>query len=300
MNDAAFYKRIEGIFRPQALRKKKVCIVGQGSGGCRVSTELGRLGVALVLIDRPNELLEEHNIIRHVLGYASLHKKKVTEVARHIKKINPSTPVRCVELDVTAEQPAFRELLQQERPDVIVGCTDNEQSKHAIDQEAVRYGIPTVGAGVYNGGIGGEVFKTRPAAACYGCIAAHLQLQRRTMETGQNIDYNNLNVDEIRSTCALNIDIEQIALIHTRVALNLLLAGESDLLSLPPEVNLLVFSNRIVPGVFERPLHCNFYHVPKDSKCLTCGPKTIAESDADRILTALGKPPGQKPNEPVQ
>ena len=100
MNDAEFYKRIEGIFRPQTLSAKLAYVVGLGSGGSRASVGLGRLGVSQVLFERPNELLEEYNILRHVLGYDSLHKKKVTEVARYIQKINPSTKVRYVELDV--------------------------------------------------------------------------------------------------------------------------------------------------------------------------------------------------------
>ncbi len=145
-----------------------------------------------------------------------------------------------------------------------------------------------VGAGVYDGGIGGEVYRTAPGSACYGCIASHIGLQRKTAEKGINIDYNRLDVDEIRSTSALNLDIEQIVLLQTRVALNLLLAGETDLLGLPPEVNFFVFANRIVPGTFSRPIHCDFYVLPKLPDCLICGevPKA-ADADAEQILKQL-------------
>lgn len=259
-----------------------------GSGGSRTATELGRLGVSLLLLDRPGELLEEHNIIRHLLGYDSLGKPKLTEVARHIHNINPSVYIETREIDVTAQKAEFAKLVSEFRPDLILVCTDNEQSKHTVDEVAFHIRIPTVGAGVYDGGIGGEVYSTRPKRPCYGCIAIQLQSIRYNPDKGPNIDYNNLDVDEIRTTCALNLDIEQIAVIQARIALNLLGAFETDLLGLPPEVNLCVFANRVVPEVFIRPLHCEFYSVPKSPECLLCGDHSHdVEATADQIITSL-------------
>ena len=288
MNDKEFYKRVRDVFRPETLRRKKVMVIGVGSGGCRVVAEIGRLGVAQVLIERPGELLEEHNIIRHLLGYDWLGRPKLLGVAQYIRNLNPTVEIDTIELDVLAEKEELGNRVEQMRPDLILVCTDNEQSKHAVDEVAVRLGVPVVGAGVYDGGVGGEVYVMRPGAACYGCIAAQLGLETRTGDKGLNLDYNQLNLDEIRSTCALNLDIEQIALIHARVALNLLLAGETDLLGLPPGVNHLVFANRIVPGTFERPLHCDFRIYAKRPDCLVCGdiPQGI-QAEADRIRASL-------------
>ena len=148
--------------------------------------------------------------------------------------------------------------------------------------------MPVVGAGVYDGGIGGEVYRTFPASACYGCMASRIGLQRKTANKNLNIDYNQLDLDEIRSTSALNLDIEQIVLLQARVALNLLLAGETELLGLPPEVNFLVFANRIVPGTFSRPMHCDFYALPRLPDCLICGDvHKTADAEAEQILKAL-------------
>lgn len=288
MNRKEFYKRIAPVFRPKSLRRKKTVVVGAGSGGSRVATELGRLGTLLTLIDLPGETLEEHNIIRHELGYASLRRSKVTELARHIHNLNPDTPIECVELDVTVKRDEFQQLMEQQRPDLILACTDNEASKHVINEIAVRLNIPVVGAGVYDGGVAGEVYVTRPRAACYGCIADHLQLQRTRLNKKLNLDYNNLDLAEIRSTAALNLDIAQIALIQARVALHHLLGGEPDLLGLPPEVNLIVFANRRATGHFERPLHADFYHIERQPDCLVCGGQTRnVEAEADQVLHSL-------------
>ena len=288
MNEANYYKRVEQIFRPEQLRIKKVIVVGLGSGGSRVASDLGRLGVSLTLVDLPGELLEEHNILRHVLGYDALGKPKTTELARYIRNLNPNTVTECVELDVTDNQTSFNRLIERVRPDLLLACTDNQGSKHAINEAALRLGIPVVGAGVYDGGIAGEIFITHPGAACYGCIAAELQLTDSGPKTALNVDYNNLDLAETRSTSALNLDIAQIALIHARVALNLLLSGEVDLLGIPPEVNLIVFANRRVPGHFERPLHGDFFHIKSHPDCLVCGsPAQNVNAMAELILASL-------------
>lgn len=268
-------------------------VVGLGSGGSRVATDLGRLGVPLTLVDLPGELLEEHNIVRHVLGYATLGKPKTTELARYIRNLNPATNIECFELDVTANQAGFEHLVEKVRPDLLLACTDNQSSKHAINAVAVRLNIPVVGAGVYDGGIAGEVYITRPAAACYGCIVTELQLKDSGPKKSLSIDYNNIDLAETRSTSALNLDIAQIALIHARVALNLLLSGEADLLGLPTEVNLIVFANRRVPGHFERPLHGYFFHIKSHPDCLVCGlPAQNVNAEADRVLASLPIQPG--------
>src|SRR5438445_5876260 len=128
MNEIEFYKRTSSLLRPEDLRGKKVVVVGLGSGGSRAAAELGRLGISLVLIERPGELLLEHNIIRHLLNYDSVGRPKLTEVAQHISKFNPSTSINCIEMDVTAQKEAFDQLLSKERPTLILMCTDNEQS----------------------------------------------------------------------------------------------------------------------------------------------------------------------------
>ena len=264
-------------------------VIGAGSGGGRTATELGRLGLPLTIVDLPGENLEEHNIVRHELGYDSLGKLKITELAGHIHNLNPETPITCFELDVTKQRDEFARLVESQKPDVLVAATDNLASKHSINEVALRHGVPVVGAGVYDGGIAGECYITRPGAACFACLATHLQLEEIAPKKELNIDYNNLDLDAIRSTAALNLDIAQIALIQSRVVLNLLLGGEPDLIGIPEEYNLIVFANRRVPGHFERPLHADFIHYSRLSDCLVCGNHSTPDitHEAEQILAAL-------------
>lgn len=119
MNRAAFYDRISGLLDPNLLQTKKVAVIGLGSGGSRVAAGLGRLGVNLFLIERPGELLEEHNIVRHVLGYGALGKPKLTEMRRHICNLNASVSVDCCSLDVVAQQELLTKRLKEWRPPAI-------------------------------------------------------------------------------------------------------------------------------------------------------------------------------------
>jgi molybdopterin/thiamine biosynthesis adenylyltransferase len=289
MNETEFYKRIADLLRPQKLRQKKAVVVGLGSGGCRVAAELGRLGVGLILVERAGELLLEHNIVRHLLGYGSLGKPKVSEMARYIRDLNPSTTIDTWELDVVESGGTFQERLHEASPNLIAVCTDNEESKHAINSAALPLQIPQVGGGVYDGGIGGEVYLVRAGEACYGCIAEQLQLRPATPRREIDVDYSHLNLEEFRTTCALDMDIAQIALLQARLALNLLLEGTPDLVGLPPAVNLCIFANRAVPATFARPWHAEFFAVPRAAGCLNCGaPAADVESAAAQIQASLG------------
>ena len=298
MNPREFYKRISDLVDPARLRDKRVAVIGLGSGGCRVAAELGRFGVHLLLMDRPGEMLEEHNIVRHVLGYRALGQLKTIAMAEYIANLNPSAPVATRALDVVAERELFSQIIQRWRPDVLAVCTDNEPSKHAINEVAMAFGIGQTGGAVYDGGIGGEVYRVLPGGACYGCLAAHLHLDRHLPEHAGMSDYGASGTPSVPlAACALNMDIEQIALLQCRLTLDFLLGENAAFLGLPSGVNLCVFANRVVPGTFARPLHCEFYRVSKRKDCLVCGAALSGiEEDAQRILSALRQPARSNPN----
>jgi molybdopterin/thiamine biosynthesis adenylyltransferase len=290
MNTDEFYRSISGLLDPRSIQTKRVAVAGLGSGGGRVAAELGRLGVNLLLVERPEERLEEHNILRHVLGYRSLGKLKMLEMLEYIRNLNPSTHVESCPLDVVEHQETLEKQLKLWRPDVIAVCTDNEPSKHAVNEVAFNLGIPQTGGAVYDRGVGGEVYRTRPGQACYGCLASHLSLERYAPRSRDDNYYNSSEASETQSICALNLDIQQIALLHCRMTLQLLLGTTWEELRVPGEVNLCVFANRVVPGTFARGWHCEFYSIARQKDCLTCGQGCAGfERDADRIVAELKK-----------
>lgn len=288
MNPAEYYKRIDTLLDTSQLHNKTVAVIGLGSGGGRVALELGRLGISLLLVERAGEQLEEHNLVRHILGYESLGRSKLSEMKKHIHRRNPATRITCFAIDVAQQRRAFERMVGRRRPDLIAVCTDTETSKHAVNAVAVRHRIPQVGAGVYDGGIGGEVYRVLPDEACYGCIAAQLQ-PHENIPQGSAPDYNGGGNPGIVSTCALNLDIEQIALLQIRMILEVLeLTAQSA--GVPAPANVWVFANRLVPGTFPRPFHAEFFSLKRNNRCLECGsqPEDM-ETQAAGILERLGR-----------
>lgn len=284
MNPQQYYKRVTGILRPEILHERTVLIIGAGSGGARIATELGRLGVKLILADRPGEVLEEHNVIRHVLGYGSLGKPKTTELAAHIRSFNPDADIRTLECDAVTDVDTLEQLVAQHRIDVVLCCTDSPDSRHAINVFCVRHAIPMVAAGVYDGGVGGEVCRTSPGQACYACISTFTGDGRTRTSQQKSINYENPDYREAAATCALNLDITQITILQTKLTLQLLLP-DANLTGLPSEVNVIRFANRVFADVFPRPMHAEFFVVEPLRDCLICG-GTRQETTPD-ILKAL-------------
>ncbi|HNS23123.1 MAG TPA: ThiF family adenylyltransferase, partial [Sedimentisphaerales bacterium] len=92
MNRNELFKRTEAILKPEIAHKETWSMIGVGSGGARVAEEAARFGVGtIILVDRPSEKLEEHNIIRHPLGYRDLGRLKVEALRDHILNINPES-----------------------------------------------------------------------------------------------------------------------------------------------------------------------------------------------------------------
>lgn len=289
MNKQKYYRRLFKLFRPEVLREASVNIAGCGAGGSRLATDLGRVGVRELLTDLRGELLEEHNILRHELGYASLGKPKTTELAKHILNYNPEAMISTAECNVVLEPERYEALILEHQVTLIADCTDNQPCHFAINTVATRHGVTVVGGAVYDGGVGGHVYITAPGRACYACIFPYLNLRDDLCEKPATIDYSNPDVDELQSTSSLNLDISTIANIQARVALQALLGSETDIIGLPPEVNLILFANRAHADAFPRPLHATFHAIPRNPACLICSQTKACDEngEAETIIKSL-------------
>ncbi len=283
------YKRIESIYNPVHHGGKKVVVVGLGSGGSQVVVELAKVGLACVGVDLPGEELELHNVVRHALGHDYLGIEKTTAMKDFLNKAYPHVDFSTRAIDVVGDQAKFRELLEVEKPDLVVVGTDNEKSKFAINEVAHQLGIPQVGAGVLASGKVAEVYIVRPGGACYACIADSLD---RSVEVNRerNIDYSDLDASlESRASSALNVDIRQAVIIQVRVILSLIQHGNLEMIDLPNEVNYITFTNRFFAGQgLGRPLAAEFYAKPVVCSCMVCQGGGLASGvDVEAALAEL-------------
>ena len=278
MNSIELFKRTRDILNPSIAKKETWTFIGVGSGGARTADEAARFGVGkIILIDRPGETLQEHNIIRHVLGYRDIGRLKTEAVRNHIVNINPACTVEIVNLDVVTNRGRLEEIVA--RSTQVHLCTDNEKSKHVVNEVAVTSQVPLMFAAVFDGGCRGEAGRVMPGGACYACIAAYLNrsgtFDQKEVET---FDYSNHDGPE-KSTAALNLDIAQITLLQARVGLLTMMAKEN------PDSNFngnyILFGNRAVEGLFPRMLWCDIWEIPKDPNCMICGQADMSEAEVD-------------------
>jgi len=132
MDRREYLKRLPGYLNSNKVQAESASIFGCGSGGCRVSEEIVRLGVENVfLVDKPGEVLEEHNIIRHTCGYSDLGRPKVEALRDRLLDINPECNVEIFSIDVTKDMDTLGHLI--ERSNQVFVCTDNEASRHVIN-----------------------------------------------------------------------------------------------------------------------------------------------------------------------
>jgi molybdopterin/thiamine biosynthesis adenylyltransferase len=276
MNRDQLFRRVKSIVNPDIAREETFSFFGVGSGGARDAEETARFGVGqIILVDRPGETLEEHNIIRHTLGYRDLGRPKVEAVRDHILNTFPECVVETVEMDVTGDRDRLAQIVA--RSTQVHVCLDNERGKHAVNEAAVKAGATAIFAGVFDGGCGGEVARVVPGGACYGCIASHLNRSARP-EKHETFDYAAPDSEQ-KSTAALNLDIAQIALIQARVGLLTMVARHNPAQDF--RGNYVLFGNRPVEGLFPRMLSSEIWTIPKDHGCMICGRTGMSDDEID-------------------
>ena len=268
MNRREYFKATRSILDAERLLNQQLAIIGVGSGGSRLAVLFAQLGIMrMLLVDLRDELIEERNITRHILGYSWLGKKKLEGVRGRVLDVNPGCEVTILEADVVPDRERAQAALAHCTH--ILCAVDNEQARHAVNAMAVRLRIPASFAGVFQGGPGGECFLYRPGDACYSCFASYMD-RPADQETADatRIDYDRLDEVNQQVIPALNLDIWQIVVIQARLSLAEMLGEVAPDQPLP--ANLVLFGNRQYEGLFDRPLQAKFHKIPRNPNCLIC------------------------------
>lgn len=181
------WSRVEGVIGAEnlaLLARKRVVVIGLGSGGGLVALSLAMSGVGrFVLID--DDVLEEGNVVRHVADRRYLGQPKAQAVAELIRQRNPNAEVETCIGRIEQHMDAL------EQVDLLVVAVDGENAKYVINQAALDRHLPAVYAGVYERGEGGDAVVIYPYdGPCYACWAAELRDEHAvTANPGQELDY---------------------------------------------------------------------------------------------------------------
>lgn len=156
-----------GIEGQQRLLASHALIVGAGGLGSPAALYLGSAGVGhLTIVD--HDEVDQTNLQRQIAHrLAGVGQLKAVSIQQAIADINPDVQVTAV--TTRADDALLDQLVRQ--ADVILDCTDNFATRHAINRAATRHRKPLVsGAAIrFDGQV--SVYDPRDETSpCYACV----------------------------------------------------------------------------------------------------------------------------------
>ena len=156
-----------GVEGQEKLRAAHALVIGAGGLGSPVGLYLGTAGMGTItLVD--HDRVDLTNLQRQIAHNAQrIGQPKAESAARSIAAINPD--VKLVPLVQRADEALLERLVAA--ADVVLDCSDNFATRHAVNTACVRHRRPLVsGAAIgFDGQI--SVYDTRqPDAPCYACL----------------------------------------------------------------------------------------------------------------------------------
>ncbi len=156
-----------GIEGQQRLLRARALIVGAGGLGSPAALYLGSAGVGHITLVDPDQV-DVTNLQRQIAhNLARVGQPKAESAGASIAAINPDVQVRARVLRADAQSlPAL-----VAEADVVLDCSDNFETRHAINAACVRHAKPLVaGAAIrFDGQI--SVYDARDASCpCYACV----------------------------------------------------------------------------------------------------------------------------------
>jgi len=156
-----------GVEGQQRLLESRALVIGAGGLGSPVALYLGSAGVGTItLVD--HDTVDVTNLQRQIAhDLARVGRPKVDSAAQSIAAINPE--VRVIALRERADAARLDALVRE--ADVVLDCSDNFATRHAVNAACVAHRRPLVsGAAIgFDGQI--SVYDTRDAGnPCYACL----------------------------------------------------------------------------------------------------------------------------------
>lgn len=280
------WDRVERLFGHDNLKllsQKRVGIIGLGSGGGFVALSLAMSGVQhFVLID--DDVVEPHNITRHVADLRYVGQNKAEAVADLIRHRNPQAQIEVRAGRFEDHPDALADL------DIMVAAVDGENTKYAINQMCLKRHITAVYAGVYERGEGGDVVIIRPYdGPCYACWSQELRAGMVPARPGEaELDYGMIGDNgTLDAEPGLWLHVTKVASIQTDLILNEVLRGTEVHEEMPG--NTIIIANNmleIIDGEATEPHTGLWVEIARDPDCLVCGDK-MRLSDESQASIAL-------------
>ncbi len=156
-----------GIEGQQRLLASHALVIGAGGLGSPVALYLGTAGVGrITLVD--HDTVDLTNLQRQIAhDMARIGQPKVSSAAQAIAEMNPEITV--VALQERADAARLDTLVAS--ADVVIDCSDNFATRHAVNAACVQHRKPLVSGAAIGFDAQISVYDTRqPSAPCYACL----------------------------------------------------------------------------------------------------------------------------------
>jgi molybdopterin/thiamine biosynthesis adenylyltransferase len=156
-----------GVEGQQALLDGHALVIGAGGLGSAALMYLAAAGVGRLTIVDP-DVVDATNLQRQIIHhFDSMGQPKVLSAAAQIARLNPDVKVQSVACAANAEW------LHAHLPqvDVVVDCSDNFATRHAVNAACVLHRVPWVFGAALRFAGQFSVFDARQLrSACYACV----------------------------------------------------------------------------------------------------------------------------------
>jgi molybdopterin/thiamine biosynthesis adenylyltransferase len=156
-----------GVEGQERLLASHALVIGAGGLGSPVALYLGSAGVGrITVVD--HDVVDETNLQRQVAHtLARVGMPKAESIRAAVAAINPDVHIAPV---VQRADPALLDELVP-AADVVLDCTDNFETRHAINRACVKHGRPLVSGAAIRMDGQLSVFDSRvPGNPCYACV----------------------------------------------------------------------------------------------------------------------------------
>lgn len=272
---------------PNGIERKHVLGIGTGSIGSMMALLMAEAGVRRFdLVD--DDLLEAHNLSRHVCDLRDLGRVKAQAVAETLRWRRAQA--RPIQADYrTMPDAPRRELVA--RADLVIASTDSPQAQFLANEDCIATGTVGVFVGAYERACGGEIVLVRPGEGpCLFCsVGFRAGIANGIAVKERRAAYQDADVARLVAEPGLGVDITYLASVAAAHALALLdpAGSRGDLLTRCRGFKLLhagskprdVYAELFYDGPFD------FVHarVERAEPCPVCGWHTAEEVTGDGV-----------------
>ena len=270
-----FTSRSQGIIDTNALAKKKVALVGEGSVGSQVTLHLVQSGVESFSILDP-DTLSASNLSRHACDLNDLGRYKTLAVKDMILRRNPKAKIQTFEEDFLSLD-WDDQVSRLKGSNLVIASTDSNAVQFVINEVCHELNIPSLYIGCYERACAGEILFVIPGKTpCFNCFMEFRQSRLEGVKRKEKkIPYSDEDPSSFKGEPGLAIDISYIVSVASAYALALLLPNSERSGLLDPERNLILLHSGNSPKgkyreIFKMPFDLLLARVRRDEECLVC------------------------------